>query len=81
MMSFPRPHITSRNEFFRSAVVLFPSATECVTIILLGVTRFGDKPLNLFAIALMVANIVWVIGLEITVQSKRSGKRLFKTYM
>jgi hypothetical protein len=56
-------------------------STSVLTITLLCIDKLKDKHLNIFAIAVLVANIVGVVGLEITVKSNRSGKWLFKTYM
>lgn len=43
--------------------------------------RLSDENWNILATAFVAANIVWVVGWELTVQSKRSGKFLFRTYV
>lgn len=50
------------------------------TILLVGLNELHDKNLNIFAIAYLAANATWVVTLEITVRSNRSGKCLFKAY-
>jgi hypothetical protein len=41
----------------------------------------GNRNLNISAIVFVAANVLWVVGLEITVRSNRSGKSLFKAYV
>jgi hypothetical protein len=44
-------------------------------------TGLENRNLNISAIVFVAANVFWVVGLEITVRSNRSGKSLFKAYM
>jgi len=43
--------------------------------------RLDDKTSNNLATAFVATNVIWIVGLEITVRSKRSGKFLFRTYV
>jgi hypothetical protein len=64
----------TRQDFFRTSSLFFWIFTFFYTTAFLA---RGQVP----AVAFLAANIAWVITLEITVRSKRSGKFLFKAYM
>lgn len=66
---------------FRFIVVIVWGFSFVFIVCFVGYYRLGNKNWNILATAFIAANVVWVVGLEITVRSKRSGKFLFRTYV
>ena len=73
--------ISGRQQIFRICVVVVWVLLFLITVLIQGTRGYSNKTRKIIAIAFVAANIVWIIGLEIGVQSERSGKSLFKTYV
>jgi hypothetical protein len=70
-----------RQLVFRWFVVAGWALFFVLIVAFLSDKRLSDENWNILATAFVAANIVWVVGWELTVQSKRSGKFLFRTYV